>query len=76
MSSLLHERLLSEATRYGTERILRHMPAVYRREMELVICESVRQVVLHYANGMDSLSNRHAPFYQAPMAGESKEGEA
>ena len=61
MSSLPHQRLLNEATRYGTGEILRHMPVAYSPELEQAICQGVRQAVLYYAEGVDSLSRQLHP---------------
>lgn len=61
MSSLLHQRLLSEATRYGTSEILRHMPAAYSPELEQAIGHGVREAVQYYAGSLDTLSRQLQP---------------
>ena len=61
MPSLLHQRLLHEATRYGTSEVLRLMPAAYSPELEEAIRQGVRQAVLYYAEGLDSLERRLNP---------------
>lgn len=61
MSSLLHQRLLNEATQHGTEEVLRQMPAAYSPELERAIRQGVRQAVLYYAYELDSLERRLHP---------------
>lgn len=61
MSSLLHQRLLNEATRYGTAEVLRQMPATYSPELEEAIRQGVRQAILYYAEGLDTLSRQLQP---------------
>jgi len=65
MSSLLHQRLLAEATRYGTGEVLRQMPAAYSPELEHAIRQGVRLAVLYYAEGMDGLEEQRHPLHQA-----------
>jgi hypothetical protein len=58
------QQLLHEATRHGTEEILQYMPAVYSPELEQVIRWGVRQGLLHYAEGIGSLSpSSHSPVH-------------
>lgn len=66
MPSLLHQRLLTEATRFGTAEVLRQMPAVYTPELEKAIRQGIRQAVQYYADGLDSLSQRQPPFDRNP----------
>jgi hypothetical protein len=61
MSSMLHQRLLNEATTYGTDEVLRRMPAPYSLELEQAIRLGVRQAVLYYADSLDSLQMRLQP---------------
>jgi hypothetical protein len=61
MSAQPHERLLNEATRHGTEEILRQMPAEHSPELEQAIRQGVRQAVLYYALGLDSLDRQLHP---------------
>ena len=68
MSSFLLERLLNEATQYGTGEILRQMPAAYTPEVERVIREGIRQAVQFYADGLDSLSRQQNPSDQGAKA--------
>lgn len=62
MSPLQHQRLVNEATRYGTAEVLRLMPATYSPELEQAICQGVCQAVRYYAEGLDSLEQRLHPF--------------
>ncbi|MGH7170118.1 MAG: hypothetical protein ACRELG_07570 [Gemmataceae bacterium] len=61
MSSLPHQRLVSEATAHGTGEVLRRIPVEYSPELELAIFQGVRQAILHYAAGLDSWSRRLPP---------------
>ncbi|HTU22718.1 MAG TPA: hypothetical protein VMG10_32055 [Gemmataceae bacterium] len=61
MPPLLHKRLVNEATLHGTEVILRLMPAEYSPELEQAIRQGVRQAVLYYAGGMNTLSRQSDP---------------
>ena len=61
MSPLLHQRLLSEATRYGTAEILRHMPAAYSPELEQAIRHGVHEAVQYYAGSLNTLSRPMQP---------------
>ena len=61
MPSLTHQRLFAEATRYGTGEVLRQMPAAYSPELEQAIREGVRQAVLYYTDGLESLSRQLHP---------------
>lgn len=58
MSSLRHERLLNEATRFGTGEILRRMPTAYSPELEQAIRHGVRQALLYYNSGLDALAQQ------------------
>jgi hypothetical protein len=62
---MLHQRLLNEATAAGTREILRQMPAERSRELEEAIRQGVRQAVLHYAAGLDTLSRQLRPLDHA-----------
>jgi hypothetical protein len=68
MPPLVHQRLLSEATLQGTEEILRHMPVPYTLELEQVVHRAVRQAVLYYAEGMDTLSRQLHPLAHGKQA--------
>ncbi len=61
MSPPLHHRLLHEATQHGTDEVLRLMPAENSPELVQAIRQGVRQAVLHYAYGLDSLSRQLHP---------------
>ncbi len=61
MSPPLHHRLLDEATQHGTAEVLRLMPAENSPEMVQAIRQGVRQAVLYYAYGLDSLSRQLHP---------------
>jgi hypothetical protein len=61
MSPQLHQRLLNEAALFGTEEILRQMPAEHSPELEHAIRQGVRQAVLYYADGLDTLSRQLHP---------------
>jgi hypothetical protein len=61
MSPPLHRCLLSEATQHGTAEALRQSPAEYTPELEQAIRQGVRQAVLYYAEGLDSLQRRIHP---------------
>ena len=61
MSPALHLRLLNEATQHGTDEVLRLMPAENNPEMVQAIRQGVRQAVLYYAYGLDSLSRQLHP---------------
>jgi hypothetical protein len=64
MSFPLHQRLLHEATQHGTDEVLRLMPAPYSPELEQAIRLGVRQAVLYYVVGVDTLSQRLQPLDQ------------
>lgn len=66
MSSPLHQRLLTEATRFGTAAVLRQMPVVYSPELEQAIRQGVRQAPLYYADSLDTLSQQQHPFDRNP----------
>lgn len=68
MLSAYHQRLLNEATMLGTEEILRQMPAEYSPALEQAIFQGVRQGILHYAHGLDTLARPLRPLDQAPKA--------
>jgi hypothetical protein len=53
--------LLNEATLHGTAEVLRQMPAEYSSELEHAIRQGVRQAVLFYADGLDTLSRQLYP---------------
>jgi hypothetical protein len=61
MSPPLQQRLLNEATAYGTDEVLQHMPVQYGPELEQAIRQGVRSAVLYYADGLDSLEQRLHP---------------
>jgi hypothetical protein len=61
MSSLPHQRLVHEATTHGTDEVLRRMPAPYSPELEQAIRQGVRQAVLYYACGLDTLDRQLHP---------------
>jgi hypothetical protein len=57
----LHQWLVNEATLHGTGEVLRQMPAEYSPELERAIRQGVRQAVVYYAGGLDSLSRQLHP---------------
>ena len=68
MPSVLHQRLLNEATRFGTGEVLRLMPAAYSTALEEAIRQGVRQAILYHAEGMERLDQRLHPLDQAGKA--------
>jgi hypothetical protein len=56
MLPLPQQRLLTEATQHGAAEVLRWMPAENSPELEQAIRHGVRQAVLYYAHGLDTLS--------------------
>jgi len=68
MSPLPHQRLMNEATLHGTEEVMRLMPVEHSPQLEKAIRHGVRQAVLYYAYGLDSLSRRLHPLGQARKA--------
>ncbi len=65
MSAPLHQRLLNEATLLATEEILGQIPAEYSPALEQAIFQAVRQGILHYAHGLDTLSRQLRPLDQS-----------
>ena len=65
MPSLLHQRLLNEATRLGTAEVLRQMPAQYSQELEQAIRQGVRQAILFYAEELERIDRRLNPLDHA-----------
>lgn len=65
MSPPLHQWLLNGAATHGTEEVLRLMPTEYGPELEQAIRQGVRQAVLYYAYGLDSLEQRLHPLERA-----------
>jgi hypothetical protein len=61
MPPAFHQRLLNEATLHGTEMILGRMPAEDSPELEHAVRQGVRQALLYYAEGMDTLSRQLHP---------------
>lgn len=68
MSPPPHQRLVNEATLHGTEEVLRRMPAEYSPELDQAIRQGVRQAVLYYAFGLDSLDRRLHPLERKARA--------
>jgi hypothetical protein len=60
-----HQRLLSEATQLGTEEILQENPTEYSLALEQAFRHGVRQAVLYYARGLDSMSRQLRPLNHA-----------
>jgi hypothetical protein len=56
---------LNEATLLGTEEILRQIPAEHSPELEQAVRQGVRQAVLFYAEGLDTLSRQLRPLDHA-----------
>ena len=69
MSYPLHQRLLNEATTHGTEEVLRHIPAEHSPELERAVRHGVRQAVLHYVLGLDTLERQLQPLQHRRRAG-------
>jgi hypothetical protein len=69
MSPQLHQRLLSEATLLGAEEVLRLLPSPSSPALEQAIHWAVRQSLLHYAEGLDTLERRPYAAGQAGKAG-------
>jgi hypothetical protein len=65
---MTYQRLLNEATMHGVGEILRQMPVEYTPELEQAIHDGVRQAVLHYAEGMDTLARQLYPLGQRGKA--------
>ena len=65
MPPAYHPRLLNEATLLGTAAILQELPAEYSQALEEGIRQGVRQAVLHYAHGLDTLARQLRPLDQA-----------
>ncbi len=65
MSAPLHQRLLNEAAMLATEQILGQIPAEYSPALEQAIFQAVRQGILHYAHGLDTLSQQLRPLDHA-----------
>ncbi len=61
MPPVIHQRLLNEAILHGTGEILRQMPAEYTPELERAIRHGVRQALLCYTEGMDTLTRQFHP---------------
>jgi hypothetical protein len=61
MPPQLHHRLLNEATRHGTQEVLRLMPTAYSPELERAIRQGVHQAVLYYAAGLDTWARQFYP---------------
>jgi hypothetical protein len=57
----MHQRLLNQATMLGTAAILQQLPAEHSPELEQAIRESVRQAVLYYAAGLETLDRQLHP---------------
>ena len=60
-----HRRLLNESVMLGSKAILQKLPVEYSPELELEIQRAVRQAVLHYADGMDTLDRQLRPLAHA-----------
>jgi hypothetical protein len=65
MPPAYHPRLLNEATLLGTDLILQQLPAEYSQALEETIRQGVRQALLHYAHGLDTLARQLRPLDQA-----------
>jgi hypothetical protein len=65
---VFHQRLLNEATQLGTEEVQRRMPVEHSPELEQAIRQGVRQALLHYAEGLDTLSRQLRPLEQRGKA--------
>jgi hypothetical protein len=69
MSAPPHQRLLNEAALLATEQILGQIPAEYSPALERGIFRAVRQGIVHYAHGLDTLSRQLRPLDYAAQAG-------
>src|SRR5262249_10594727 len=56
-----HERLINEATQAAAERLLDQLPADQRQALEAPVHEAIREGILHYANGLATLSRQLRP---------------
>jgi hypothetical protein len=63
----LHQRLLNEATLHGTAEVLSQMPAEYSPELEHAIRQGIRQAMLYYTDGLDTLSRQLHPLERAKV---------
>jgi hypothetical protein len=68
MSAPLRQRLLNEATMLATKQILGQMPAEYSPALEQAIFQAVRQGILHYVEGMETLARQLRPLDHAQKA--------
>ncbi len=58
---MFNHRLLNEATMLGTESILGQMPAEYSPALEQAIRQGIRQALIHYADGIETISRQIRP---------------
>ena len=65
MPPAYHPRLLNEATMLGTAAVLQQLPAEYSPAVEEAVRQGVRQAVLHYARGLDTLARQLHPLDHA-----------
>jgi hypothetical protein len=56
-----HERLINEATQAAAQRLLDQLPADQRQALEAPVHEAIREGILHYANGLATLSRQLRP---------------
>ena len=62
---MIYQRLLHEATHLGAEKILDRLPADLQPVLEQAVHQAVREAVLHYAEGMETLSRQLHPIQHA-----------
>jgi hypothetical protein len=62
---MIYQRLLHESTQLGAEKILGKLPADLQPALEQSVHQAVREAVVHYAEGMDTLSRQLNPIQHA-----------
>lgn len=67
MSPLLQQQLVNAATIHGTDEVLRLMPAENSPALVQAIRHGVRQAVLYYADGLDTLSRQLHPLERGKL---------
>ncbi len=69
---MLHQRLMNEAMQTGTDQILQQMPVEHSDALEQVIRRGIRQAVLHYAHGLETLERQLHPLQRMPERSSSR----
>jgi hypothetical protein len=68
MPPAYHPRLLNEAAQIGTDLILEQLPVAHSPALEEAIRQSIRQSLLHYAHGLDTLARQLHPLDRGTKA--------